>query len=31
VGHYEEIQITCKQIEVGSVKFENEWAWRYDS
>ena len=26
VGHYEEIQITCKQIEVGSVKFENEWA-----
>ena len=26
VGHYEEIQITCKQIEIGSVKFENEWA-----
>ena len=24
--HFEEIQITCKQIEVGSVKFENEWA-----
>ena len=26
VGHYEEIVITCKNIEVGSVKFENEWA-----
>ena len=26
VGHYEEIQITCKQIEIGAVKFENEWA-----
>ena len=26
VGHYEEITITCKNIEVGSVKFENEWA-----
>ena len=26
VGHYEEIQITCKQIEIGSVKYENEWA-----
>ena len=26
VGHYEEIIITCKNIEVGSVKFENEWA-----
>ena len=26
IGHYEEIQITCKQIEIGSVKFENEWA-----
>ena len=25
-GHYEEIVITCKQIEVGSIKFENEWA-----
>ncbi len=25
-GHYEEIVITCKAIEVGSVKFENEWA-----
>ena len=26
VGHYEEIIITCKNIEVGSIKFENEWA-----
>ena len=26
MGHYEEITITCKTIEVGSVKFENEWA-----
>ena len=26
VGHYEEITITCKNIEVGSIKFENEWA-----
>ena len=26
VGHFEEITITCKNIEVGSVKFENEWA-----
>ena len=26
VGHFEEIVITCKNIEVGSVKFENEWA-----
>jgi hypothetical protein len=25
-GHFEEVVITCKQIEVGSVKFENEWA-----
>jgi hypothetical protein len=25
-GHFEEIVITCKQIEVGSIKFENEWA-----
>ena len=25
-GHFEEIVITCKNIEVGSVKFENEWA-----
>ena len=26
MGHFEEITITCKQIEIGSVKFENEWA-----
>jgi len=25
-GHFEEIVITCKQIEFGSVKYENEWA-----
>ena len=25
-GHYEEVVITCKDIEFGSVKFENEWA-----
>ena len=25
-GHYEEILISCQNIEVGSVKFENEWA-----
>ena len=25
-GHFEESVITCKNIEVGSVKFENEWA-----
>ena len=25
-GHYEEIVITCKDIEFGSLKFENEWA-----
>ena len=25
-GHYEEMVITCKDIEFGSVKFENEWA-----
>ena len=24
--HYEEILISCQNIEVGSVKFENEWA-----
>ncbi len=24
--HFEEIVISCKTIEVGSVKFENEWA-----
>ncbi len=26
LGHYEEILISCQNIEVGSVKFENEWA-----
>ncbi len=26
VGHYEEILISCQNIEVGSVKFENAWA-----
>ena len=26
MGHFEEIVITCKEIEIGSVKFENEWA-----
>ena len=25
-GHFEEIVISCKAIEVGSVKYENEWA-----
>ena len=25
-GHFEEIEITCKAIEVGSVKYENDWA-----
>ena len=25
-GHYEEIVISCKAIEVGSVKYENYWA-----
>ena len=25
-GHFEEIVITCKEISIGSVKFENEWA-----
>ena len=25
-GHYEEITISCKAIEVGSVKYENDWA-----
>jgi hypothetical protein len=25
-GHYEEILISCQNIEVGSVKFENAWA-----
>ena len=26
MGHFEEITITCQNIEIGSVKFENEWA-----
>ena len=26
MGHFEEITITCKDIAIGSVKFENEWA-----
>ena len=26
LGHYEEIVISCQNIEVGSVKFENAWA-----
>jgi len=26
MGHFEEITISCKAIEVGSVKYENEWA-----
>ena len=26
LGHFEEITVTCKEIAVGSVKFENEWA-----
>ena len=26
LGHFEEIEITCKAIEVGSVKYENDWA-----
>ena len=26
MGHFEEITITCKDISIGSVKFENEWA-----
>ncbi len=26
IGHYEEILISCQNIEVGSVKFENAWA-----
>ncbi len=26
LGHYEEILISCQNIEVGSVKFENQWA-----
>ena len=26
VGHFEEILISCQNLEVGSVKFENAWA-----
>lgn len=26
VGHFEQITISCRQIEFGSIKFENEWA-----
>ena len=26
VGHTEEIVITCKEIDFGGVKFENDWA-----
>ena len=26
MGHFEEIEITCKQIEFGNVKYENDWA-----
>ena len=26
MGHFEEIVITCKTIEVGTVKYENDWA-----
>jgi hypothetical protein len=26
IGHYEEILISCQKIEVGSVRFENQWA-----
>ena len=26
MGHFEEITITCQNIEIGSVKYENEWA-----
>ena len=25
-GHFEEIVISCKAIEVGSVRYENDWA-----
>lgn len=25
-GHYEEIVITCKSIEFGSIKYDNDWA-----
>ena len=26
LGHLEEITITCKELAIGSVKYENEWA-----
>ena len=26
MGHFEEIEITCKEIEFGNVKFTNDWA-----
>ena len=26
MGHFEEIVITCKAIEFGNVKYENDWA-----
>ena len=26
MGHFEEITISCKAIEVGAVKYENDWA-----
>jgi hypothetical protein len=26
MGHFEEITITCKAIEFGNVKYENDWA-----
>lgn len=26
LGHFEEITISCQQIEFGSVKYENDWA-----
>ena len=26
LGHFEEIEITCKEIEFGNVKYTNDWA-----
>ena len=26
MGHFEEIEITCKEIEFGNVKYTNDWA-----
>ena len=26
MGHFEEVTITCKEVAIGSVKYENEWA-----